>query len=322
MAIRIAFVLALVGCAAPTVTPPRPRPRPTPPSPDPVVGMGGFSYWWRCELRRSGRTSCTPRDLQPPDDTVQLDGGCLRTAGGRVLCSDGWEPFTEVAGVSDAVDLSSWVAMSCAVRGDGTVVCWDRDRSVWVVDMSGVSDVEVEGAACAIGPGGGVWCWEGRGRPKRVPDLTDVTQLAVFYDGACALLANRTVECWGDGTYGQLGDGSHGPRDIPHSVMGHVEQLVAGGEGVCALFEYGGRYVACWGGRSWTHHGERPPPIRCAFPFEVVELQGAAWLWMDEDVLCAVDAGGERTCMSDDRRLVELYGAARRAHWLYGCPCL
>jgi alpha-tubulin suppressor-like RCC1 family protein len=67
-------------------------------------------------------------------------------------------------------------------------------------------------------------------------------------DFACALNARRQAVCWGDNTYGQLGDGTHTSRSTPKVVNGSAtySQLTAGSAHVCGL-SVSGTQVFCWG---------------------------------------------------------------------------
>ena len=88
--------------------------------------------------------------------------------------------------------------------------------------------------------------------------LTGVTSLFGDGDGFCALLTSIGVDCWGDGYYGQLGNGTFYTSEpygsaAPVAVEGvggtgtltGVSNLVGGWEGYCALLTSG--RVDCWG---------------------------------------------------------------------------
>lgn len=65
---------------------------------------------------------------------------------------------------------------------------------------------------------------------------------------SCALMTNGTIRCWGDGTYGQLGN-SAAPADYASPVTpvtsGTAIQVVAGDNHTCILNSAG--EVQCWG---------------------------------------------------------------------------
>jgi alpha-tubulin suppressor-like RCC1 family protein len=64
----------------------------------------------------------------------------------------------------------------------------------------------------------------------------------------CALASDGAVWCWGDNTFGQLGDGATAPSATPMHVMGlpHAAiQISVGATTVCAVLEDGAAW--CWG---------------------------------------------------------------------------
>jgi uncharacterized repeat protein (TIGR01451 family) len=79
--------------------------------------------------------------------------------------------------------------------------------------------------------------------------------LDVGYEHSCAVLADRTVRCWGNGASGRLGYGNTttiGDDETPGSVgpvdlgAGRTARAIsAGGEHTCALLDDGN--VRCWG---------------------------------------------------------------------------
>jgi hypothetical protein len=78
----------------------------------------------------------------------------------------------------------------------------------------------------------------------------NVTQLSEGMVHTCAVLASRTVRCWGIGEHGRLGYGSARSIGVPASagdvdVGGPVIQVAAGGFHTCALLADGN--VRCWG---------------------------------------------------------------------------
>ena len=74
----------------------------------------------------------------------------------------------------------------------------------------------------------------------------------------CVLQNDNSVYCWGDNTYGQLGDGNFGGKSalpikvqMPTFVDGeHVSGLTSSVKSVCALTKINGDpgYAYCWGG--------------------------------------------------------------------------
>ena len=101
-------------------------------------------------------------------------------------------------GVSDAVQIDADHNMACALRKGGTVTCWGVDRRGNL------------GSGSSGSQNGGV---------KEVPNLQNITQIAVGGGGGCALRNDGTVWCWG--RYGRgcnLGNGSCDSQSSPVQV--------------------------------------------------------------------------------------------------------
>jgi alpha-tubulin suppressor-like RCC1 family protein len=184
-----------------------------------------------------------------------------------------------VVGIDDAVRIAAGSGHSCALRGEGSVMCWGDNRygqlgngtlvtSLVPVPVAGLSGaVEVTagaGSTCARLGSGQVRCWGwddsgDRVAPGPVPGLGDHV-LSVEAGGShnCAIECGGRLKCWGENDVGQLGDGTHGSigadhdRAVAADVVG-VEDVIAVSAGrwsTCAL-QAGGE-VLCWG---WNESG-------------------------------------------------------------------
>src|SRR5262245_11256567 len=158
-----------------------------------------------------------------------------------------------LAGVAGAAAVSGGGFHTCARFPDGTLECWGRNDSGQLGDpatttFSSATPVRVTGItnatsmsaggfhACALLADGTVRCWGqhdygqlGNGTSVPVPDtpttsnatpvaLTGITSAVAISAGGwhtCALLRDGTIQCWGQNTYGQLGDGSPITRPAP-----------------------------------------------------------------------------------------------------------
>jgi alpha-tubulin suppressor-like RCC1 family protein len=106
-------------------------------------------------------------------------------------------------------------------------------------------------------------------QPDPDPAL-DFTQIAAGASFSCGLTSAGGVKCWGDNTYGQLGDGTTDAHSTPVDVVDLAETVTAisaGGAFTCALLASGG--VACWGyngqgqlgdGTTGSHYTPAPVP--------------------------------------------------------------
>ena len=167
---------------------------------------------------------------------------------------------------------------TCVVRPNGTVRCWGRDQELQLgndaatsnsnipVTVAGLSDVAAIGSGmqhnCVLSTSGGVQCWGdgaggvlGRGSntdswsPVAVTGLSSgVIQLSVGSVHSCAVTSTNGLKCWGNGSYGKLGDGTTDPRSTPVEIFPSASGVIAvslGDVSSCALFTGGS--VRCWG---------------------------------------------------------------------------
>ncbi|MTB08034.1 MAG: hypothetical protein F2934_13005, partial [Actinobacteria bacterium] len=169
---------------------------------------------------------------------------------------------------------------ACALLTSGGVKCWGYEAwgtlgngswdlfSAVPVDVQGLHRGVVAitvggGHACALLSTGAVKCWGTNGQgelgdgtstgsnvPVGVQGLNSgVVSISAGTNSTCALLADRSVRCWGRNSEGALGIGqTGGPRFVPTAVVGLPGEAVAAtvtGWGGCALIEDGSLY--CWG---------------------------------------------------------------------------
>jgi alpha-tubulin suppressor-like RCC1 family protein len=227
--------------------------------------------------------------------------------------------------VSDVVGLESGVGAvatgehhTCALTTWGAVKCWGRDYYGelgygvgWVASLvpldvvglgSGVKKVAADWShTCAVMTEGGLKCWGnnfpsgklGDGTLNNRPAPVDVVALGTLvdavapaYDFTCALTTAGGVKCWGDGGYGQLGNGG-GSSLIPVDVVGLSEgvlALTARGRTACALTSAGG--MKCWGYNGTGQLGDGTTTDRHT-PVDVLGLRSG---------VMAIAVGGGHTC--------------------------
>lgn len=154
----------------------------------------------------------------------------------------------EVTGISTATQVSVGGNHSCALLSSGQVECWGfgdlgngaTSGSDTPVPVSGISTAtEVSAGAgrnytCALLSSGQVECWGrenaagelGNGTktesdvPSKVTGITDATQVSAGFGHTCARLSSGHAECWGEGTFGQLGNGATKNKNVPVEVAG------------------------------------------------------------------------------------------------------
>jgi alpha-tubulin suppressor-like RCC1 family protein len=233
---------------------------------------------------------------------------------------------------------------SCAVLEQGGVRCWGLNdtgqlgyghtRTIGDDETpSEAGDVELGGpavsvcvqttGACALMEGGGVRCWGegflgqlGYGNQETIGDDEtpleagevelggEVVRLECSGHGACALLADGSVRCWGSGRRGFLGNGINAsigddelPIDTPEIEFGGTAvDLSVGNEHVCVRIAEGG--VRCWGANAEGQLGNGTTSnVLLAEAAEEVQLGGdATELALGFDNSCALMTTGALNC--------------------------
>ncbi|MFN2636064.1 MAG: PKD domain-containing protein [Gemmatimonadaceae bacterium] len=131
---------------------------------------------------------------------------------------------------------------TCALKTDGTVVCWGGTVEGQAIVPAGLTSVAQVSAGnhhtCVLTTDRTVACWgynyEGQATPPA--GLTSVAQVSAGNVHTCALKTDGTVNCWGDNNFGEL--------NIP-AALTSVAQVSAGNIHTCALTTDG--TVVCWG---------------------------------------------------------------------------
>lgn len=193
-----------------------------------------------------------------------------------------------------AVEVAVAPDRSCAVLSDGTVSCWGDNRTgqlgsattargsarpVVVEGVSGATRLAMgTGHTCAVVAERRVLCWGDNRRgqlgtgeavatrldPGHVVDIRGVTSISAGPYSTCAVDDADRAVCWGDGTFGQLGDGRRSdPRRQPVRVKigSRATDVAVGDFHACGLFPGGADGpVRCWGANGSGQLGRPGPP--------------------------------------------------------------
>ena len=132
-----------------------------------------------------------------------------------------------------AVALSSGEYHTCAILDNGAVSCWG-DGAYGRLGNGATSDKLTPTLTSSLGTG------------------RTAVALSSGYSHTCAILDNGAVSCWGDGVYGQLGNGGSGLANYKTtptltSSLGTGRTAVALSSGyshTCAILDNGA--VSCW----------------------------------------------------------------------------
>ena len=166
---------------------------------------------------------------------------------------------------------------SCALMRSGGVKCWGWNRSGQVGDGTTTD----------------------RLRPVAVVGLrSGVTAIAAGTEHTCAVLSTGGAKCWGENTWGQLGDGTTRSTITPVDVSGlssGVTAITAGDSHTCALTSTGG--AKCWGGNVFGELGDGTFDLRRLTPVDVSGLTiGLSAISAGDFDTCALTSSGAAKC--------------------------
>jgi alpha-tubulin suppressor-like RCC1 family protein len=276
-------------------------------SPTPVAIAAGSGH--TCVLRESGAVACwgangkgqlgdgSAADRSEPvavrglHDAVELTLGrshtCARRHAGIVVCwgsnergqlgagsedSSSPQPIA-VRGLRDAVSLASGDDHTCAVRAEGSVVCWGNNSDGQLGNLVRKS-------------------WN---EPVQIRGLTDATAVAAGSRHSCALRSTGGAICWGANDKGQLGDGSRNGHDRPSAVadLSGLIGLAAAGSQTCAFTNMG---VYCFGDLGFGETSPRPRKV----------AEGS-----QNDAIAEVELGPEHGCVRHHSGVARCWGQNR-----------
>lgn len=245
---------------------------------------------------RVGRTFARPNPVRDLRDVQEVRVGgahtCARLTSGQVLC---WGDnlyrqlgTTEllqrtstprlVEGVSNIVELAAGLRHTCARDTLGAVWCWGRD------DLGQLGDGTPTNSLGEL--------------PTRVVGLSDAVQIVAGNDFNCARRRSGAVYCWGEATFGGLGDGVSVRSATPVAVDGLSDAvLVTAGIGHACAQRSGGE-VLCWGSNL---HGQLGDGSMASVQLSPVSVVG-------ERSLLGISAGAMHTCALRSDNTVACWG--------------
>ena len=206
---------------------------------------------------------------------------------GTGTTSDSFVPIG-VKGLSSGVSaVAVGFGHSCAITEGGTAKCWGLNKYGELgngaaseipvkapVDVKSLTDLVAIAASslhtCALTSTGLLWCWGhnldgelGNGStvdsslPQNVIGIPDsVKAIGVGTSHTCAVTLEGAVKCWGNNSFGQLGNNTTMVSHLPVDVVGLSSGVVAvalGFDHTCAVLTTGA--VKCWGGNFYSQLG-------------------------------------------------------------------
>ena len=266
-----------------------------------------------------------------PDASVPLDASMPLADASRDASGDTERPVDAARDVridsGDAVAPTAITAVSagdlfaCALKVDGSIWCWGSNDMGELGAAPSVADLGCGAAHC-------------NPTPQQIPTIDDATEIALGIELGCAIRADRSVWCWGQNDFGQLGHmpGTSGdgtcssaepdggalaspcnplPQRISLPVGVQAAHVSAGWGIVCVDTQAealgGGAFmgdVYCWGnnahdtiGLSVDAGSAVPTPNKIGvFQTDVVDVDVSG----DNRYACAVRHDGSVWCWGDD----------------------
>jgi hypothetical protein len=215
-----------------------------------VSGRGELFCWGKNDQQLLSEDAGSPLTIPT---RVSLPGG---THAEQVSVGNG-----HICIVAEGGDLYCWGTNNCGEVGDGTT-----EKRIHPRLISSLNDVKSVAAGidytCAVaGSDSAVHCW-GNNRsgelglgpdassevrtPTEVTDVPSADEVVVAVDHTCALTLEGKVWCWGDGSFGQLGQGTQESSTSPvQSNITSATDVAVGLAHSCAVLGSGS--VVCWG---------------------------------------------------------------------------
>jgi alpha-tubulin suppressor-like RCC1 family protein len=186
-----------------------------------------------------------------------------------------------VDGITTATEIAAGDAHTCALLAGGTVDCWGYDLNGQL--------------------GGGDGSNGESTLPVSVIGITTAAAIAAGSAHTCALLADNTVECWGNNQVGQLGNGTTNDSPVPVMVTGAgstATAISAGHNHTCAM-DFG---VRCWGDNQYGQLGFYNGNPYSDTPGPPVQIDS------NLRTATAITAGDSHTCALADNHGVWCWG--------------
>ncbi len=240
----------------------------------------------------------------------------------------------------DLVDIESGSRGSCVTSAAGDRWCWgySGNGNLGIAPLQQLEPVpmsfsgplqevvldtpEVEGVVCGVLLDGSVECTgdgtlvsnsttgvHGYFEPithhvvvlTQLPAVSDVQDMDMGIGFAC-VATSTNVQCWGDNSQRQLGQGGVSITDIyspvPVMGLGAVDELETGDQFACVRV---GGTVQCWGNNIDFQTGDSSSFNDLSLPFTVPNIADAVDIELGEGHACALRATGVVTCWGNDQ---------------------
>jgi len=203
--------------------------------------------------------------------------------------------ISDTAARSAQGSISVGYGLSCAITNSGGVSCWGQNSygKLGNGTTGGASSNPVTVLAT--------------GQPIGGLALSGVTAIDSRDEFTCALMASRSVKCWGLNWAGMLGDGTTTNRSTPVDVVGltEVREISVGSYHACALMQ--DTTVKCWGHNGSGQLGDGTTTDRLTPTPVVATGQTAGGTALSG--ITAISAGGSHMCALTNSGGVKCWGS-------------
>ncbi len=238
---------------------------------------------------RGDGSTCDPGACTTPPDPACVSATQLRSYSSAGTCTDDGCTYPQVEttcpygcrdGACDEVRymaVAAGLRHTCALRQDGTLVCWGSNSDGQSTPPSGTFVAITVGAyhSCALSSLYNIVCWGENGSGQLYAPPGPFVAIEAGSHHTCAMRTGGSIACWGANDQGQAedlafprkavsagtqhtctltlddradcwGDGTYGQSDPPSA--GRFVQIAAGNKHTCGLSAAGS--VTCWGSRN------------------------------------------------------------------------
>src|SRR6266571_5398725 len=248
----------------------------------------------------------------PPDHLINGAVSCSSdngswgaVRGGGAIASVTVSPPARTVVASGTAQLRAVLIDASGSRRVGPTVTWTSDASA-------VATVDASGLVVGSAPGSATITATAESQSGTAAISVETVTFATVQAGAyhsCGLTANGAAYCWGNGTYGQRGDGTKASGLAPVAVGGGLtlSAISAGAIHTCGLTAGGTAY--CWG---LDYYGElgagAPASQRCGnagaecsvTPLAVAGGRAFSSVSAGWALSCALTSSGAAFCWGDN----------------------
>ncbi|MFW6058237.1 MAG: RCC1 domain-containing protein, partial [Persicimonas sp.] len=258
-----------------------------------IVAAGDRTASFSCALLEDGPSGAGKVRCWGANEHGQLGYGHTRRLGDDETLDTLADVQVGGAVAQLAAGASTYGSHTCALLDSGDVRCWGSGKfgKLGLGHTNDIGDDEIPASVGTVAVGG------------------QVESISAGKYNTCALMADRSLRCWGWNEVGQLGLGHTrdiGDDEIPASVEpvalgAPVDHVAVGRRHTCAVLE--GGEVRCWGwnnkGQLGLGHTDDIGDDETPEAAEPVELSGAAR---------QVAAGALHSCALLDQGKVQCWG--------------